>query len=142
MQSSKQITQQDPFERELKAAFDYFDADGSGAISKEELEVVMKKLGLNPTLVEIQEMLEEIDNERLGHIDFISFKKLLTKTLHDEFILTSSIEAFTIFDKNKVGKIEKRELISILQKSCYMDKYEIDTLLSEIEFDENIIIFN
>ena len=82
-------------------------------------------------------MLEEIDNERLGHIDFISFKKLLTKTLHDEFILTSSIEAFTIFDKNKVGKIEKRELISILQKSCYMDKYEIDTLLSEIEFDEN-----
>lgn len=129
--------QQDRFDREMKAAFDYFDEDGSGTISKEELERVMKKLGLNPTQVEIQEMLDEIDNEKLGQIDFNAFKKLLTKTINDEFILSSSIDAFNLFDKDKTGKLEKRELVNILQKTCFMEKNDIDLLLSEIDFDEN-----
>lgn len=126
-------------EEELKSAFDYFDSDNSGTISKEELEIVMKKLGLNPTQVEIEEMLEEADNEGNGQIDFYAFKRMLTKTLKDDFTLQAILEAFSIFDKNKTGKIEKREIVNILMKSCYMERHEVDDLLDDIcnEFDEN-----
>lgn len=46
---------------ELREAFSLFDKDGSGTISNEELEVVMKSLGQNPTEEELQEMIREVD---------------------------------------------------------------------------------
>lgn len=46
---------------ELREAFSLFDKDGSGTISNEELEVVMKSLGQNPTEDELQEMIREVD---------------------------------------------------------------------------------
>lgn len=127
----------DPFEKELKVAFDYFDEDGSGAISKEELEKVMKKLGLSPTQVELQEMLDEIDNDKTGEVNFSAFKKLMTKSINDDFIFTSCLEAFSIFDKSKSGKLERREIVKILQKSCFMELEDVNALLENIQFDSN-----
>lgn len=124
------------FEMELKIAFDLFDEDGSGAIDKEEFGNVMKKLGLNPTKVEIQEMLEIMDKENIGQIDFENFKKIMTKSINDDFLIDSSIEAFSLFDKNKSGKLEKKELIKILVDLCYMDKEEAEELISEEYFDD------
>ena len=46
---------------ELREAFSLFDKDGSGTISNEELEVVMKSLGQNPTEDELQRMIHEVD---------------------------------------------------------------------------------
>lgn len=46
---------------ELREAFSLFDKDGSGTISNEELEVVMKSLGQNPTEDELQEMIRQVD---------------------------------------------------------------------------------
>lgn len=135
--ASNDNTTNDPFEKELKVAFDYFDEDGSGAISKEELEKVMKKLGLSPTQVELQEMLDEIDNDKTGEVNFSAFKKLMTKSINDDFIFTSCLEAFSIFDKSKSGKLERREIVKILQKSCFMELDDVNTLLENIQFDSN-----
>ena len=38
-----------------------FDKDGDGAISCRELGVVMRSLGMNPTEVELQDMVQEHD---------------------------------------------------------------------------------
>ena len=46
---------------ELKEAFQLFDKDGSGTISNDELEVVMKSLGQTPTDEELQQMIREVD---------------------------------------------------------------------------------
>lgn len=46
---------------ELQEAFSLFDKDGSGTISNEELEVVMKSLGQNPSEEELQKMIKEVD---------------------------------------------------------------------------------
>ena len=46
---------------ELREAFSLFDKDGSGTISNDELEVVMKSLGQNPTQGELKQMIQEVD---------------------------------------------------------------------------------
>jgi len=101
------------FERELLAAFKEFDEDGSGTISKEEFDNFMRKLGYHPTLVELQEMIDEVDKDKQGQIGFEEFKMIMTKTIRDEFTQNSSIEAFAVFDKAKSGKIKKENFINI-----------------------------
>lgn len=49
------------FVPELREAFSLFDKDGSGTISNDELEVVMKSLGQNPTQSELKQMIQEVD---------------------------------------------------------------------------------
>ncbi len=102
------------FEEELRAAFEEFDEDQSGTISKEEFGNFMRKLGYHPTMVELQEMIDEVDKDRVGIIGFEDFKTIMTKTIRDEFTRNSSIEAFAVFDKSKSGKISKDVLNNIL----------------------------
>lgn len=127
------------FERELLAAFKEFDEDGSGTISKEEFGNFMRKLGYHPTLVELQEMIDEVDKDKHGQIGFDEFKMIMTKTIRDEFTQNSSIEAFAVFDKAKSGKIKKDNLLNILMTKGdqNMEENEINELMRFIEFDEN-----
>ncbi len=56
--------------RELKEAFSVFDKNGDGTISMQELAIVMKSLGQNPSHEELQEMIENADLDGNGEIDF------------------------------------------------------------------------
>lgn len=42
----------------------------TGTISIKELQEVMKSLGQNPTETEIEDMINEVDSDRNGSIDF------------------------------------------------------------------------
>ena len=128
------------FENELKIAFDLFDEDGSGTISKEEFSNVMRKLGFNPTKLEIEEMLEVIENENKTNIDFDSFKKIMTKSINDHYLIESAIEAFSLFDIKKIGRLEKKEILQILIDYCYMEQDDAEDLITEEYFDENGLI--
>lgn len=127
------------FEKELKEAFDEFDYDKSGTIDKEEFANFMQKLGYKPTLVEIQEMIDEVDKDKNGCISFDEFKYLMTKTIKDDFTVNSSIEAFSVFDTNKTGKITRNELINILgmKGESILTTTEILELMKNITFGEN-----
>ena len=51
-------------------AFSFFDQDGDGTITSEELWQCMKKLGEDLTLEEVQDMLKEADADGNGEIEF------------------------------------------------------------------------
>ena len=53
---------------ELREAFSLFDKDGSGTISNDELEVVMKSLGQNPTQSELTKMIQEVDVDGINYV--------------------------------------------------------------------------
>ena len=132
--------EQNEFEKELREAFNDFDEDHSGGISKEELGNFMRKLGYRPTLVELQEMIDEVGKDQQGQIGFEEFKQIMTKTIRDEFTQNSSIEAFAVFDKNKTGKIKKENLQNILLTKGdqnMTDNEVYDLLDNYIDFDEN-----
>lgn len=48
---------------EFKEAFSLFDKNGDGFISSNELGIVMRSLGRNPTEAELQDMIDEVDND-------------------------------------------------------------------------------
>ncbi|MCJ1440326.1 MAG: hypothetical protein MMC23_000809 [Stictis urceolatum] len=68
----------DPNE-EIKKAFEVFDRDGSGQISKAELQDVMKSIGEKLTDAEIDEMMAQADEDGSGTIDYQEFMKLMER---------------------------------------------------------------
>lgn len=49
---------------EMKEAFCLFDKDGDGRITVTELGTVMRSLGQNPTESELQDMINDVDEDR------------------------------------------------------------------------------
>jgi len=64
-------------EVELEEAFKVYDADGSGTISKDEVQHIMKTMGRKVSLDEVTLMLKEIGVED-DHIDFEAFVKMVS----------------------------------------------------------------
>ena len=64
-------------ESELKEAFRIFDADGSGAISHEEIKHIFTTLGERMTDEEVEEMIKIADRDHDGNIDYNEFVKML-----------------------------------------------------------------
>jgi len=62
---------------ELKQAFDVFDKDGDGNITAKELEIVMKALGEQIDRETINLMIESVDMDKNGFIDFEEFKRMM-----------------------------------------------------------------
>jgi calmodulin len=138
--NSEKVEDEGQFEKELREAFDDFDEDHSGGITKEEFGNFMRRLGYRPTLVELQEMIDEVDKNKQGQIGFEEFKLIMTRTIKDPFTENSSIEAFAVFDKNKTGKIKKENLMNILltKGDQNMSESEINDLMENyIKFDDN-----
>ena len=62
----------------------------------------MQKLGLNPTPEELNEIVNDIDKDGDGDIDFGEFLRLMSTKLKDAQTEEELLEAFKVFDtKNK-----------------------------------------
>lgn len=76
MSSKKAKDSNDP-DKELRDAFDVFDADGSGSISRDELKKLMRNLGQSLSDAELDAMMDEVDQDGNGEIDFEEFKSMM-----------------------------------------------------------------
>ena len=132
--------EEDEFEEEFIEAFNLFDEDHSGTITKEELSNFMRKCGYKPSDLELREMMEEVAKEHPGQITYDEFKNILTKPIKDELTINSTIDAFAIFDKTSKGKIKKEDLKNILltRGEQNLSENEVQDLLDHyVDFDEN-----
>ena len=68
--------------QEYKEIFDIFDAGGEGTIDNAEIGQVLQGLGETPTQERVQEMINEIDFDGDGEVDFDEFVCLMVKTLY------------------------------------------------------------
>ncbi|KAG8131461.1 putative Troponin C skeletal muscle protein [Naja naja] len=98
---------------EFKAAFDMFDADGGGDISTKELGTVMRMLGQTPTKEELDAIIEEVDEDGSGTIDFEEF---LVMMLSGETVTGEEIqELMRDGDKNNDGRIDFDEFLKMME---------------------------
>uniref|UniRef100_A0A3Q3RBA6 Troponin C, slow skeletal and cardiac muscles n=1 Tax=Monopterus albus TaxID=43700 RepID=A0A3Q3RBA6_MONAL len=106
---------------EFKAAFDIFVQDAAdGCISTKELGKVMRMLGQNPTPEELQEMIDEVDEDGSGTVDFDEFLVMMVRCMKEEGKGKPEeelAELFRMFDKNGDGYIDLEELKTMLQST-------------------------
>lgn len=125
---------------EFKAAFDIFVADAcDDTISSKELGKVMKMLGQNPTEKDLREMIEEVDIDGSGTIDFDEFCLMMYRQMQaeeeakiperDEKELS---EAFRLFDLDGNGFIDWDELkAAMIGTGECIENWEVDDMMSD-----------
>uniref|UniRef100_A0A8B9XZX8 Troponin C, skeletal muscle n=1 Tax=Bos mutus grunniens TaxID=30521 RepID=A0A8B9XZX8_BOSMU len=133
---------------EFKAAFDMFDADGGGDISVKELGTVMRMLGQTPTKEELDAIIEEVDEDGSGTIDFEEFLVMMVRQMKEDAKGKTEeelAECFRIFDRNADGYIDAEELAEIFRASGeHVTDEELESLMKDgdknndgrIDFDE------
>lgn len=62
---------------EFRDAFSVFDQNGDGTINAKELGIVLRSLGQNPTEKELQEVINTVDDDKNGLLDFSEFLHLM-----------------------------------------------------------------
>ncbi|CAO3698303.1 unnamed protein product [Rhizopus microsporus] len=64
-------------QQELKEAFDAFDKDGDGTINQVELQAMMEKLGDKISLEEAKLLINEVDLDKDGAVNFDEFSVMM-----------------------------------------------------------------
>jgi len=73
-------TMETDFDDRLREAFNVFDKDGNGYLTKEELRDVMRSLGVNLTVKEQEEMIREADEDGDMMLSYSEFKHIMTNS--------------------------------------------------------------
>eukprot|EP00239_Pterosperma_sp_CCMP1384_P004154 CAMPEP_0197858312 /NCGR_PEP_ID=MMETSP1438-20131217/32028_1 /TAXON_ID=1461541 /ORGANISM="Pterosperma sp., Strain CCMP1384" /LENGTH=149 /DNA_ID=CAMNT_0043474433 /DNA_START=142 /DNA_END=588 /DNA_ORIENTATION=- len=101
--------------KSLKEQFLHFDGDGSGSIDLEELAALLRSTGLNPTLPEVETLMEELDEDNSGTLCFQEFVEMwYRQAAHACNDLDLFALAFKFFDKDGNGQISSDEFKSIV----------------------------
>mmetsp|Transcript_64443 Transcript_64443/g.172575 ORF Transcript_64443/g.172575 Transcript_64443/m.172575 type:complete len:179 (-) Transcript_64443:515-1051(-) len=121
---------------EFKEAFSLFDKDGDGTITTKELGTVMRSLGQNPTEAELQDMINEVDADGNGTIDFPEFLTLMARKMKDTDSEEEILEAFKVFDKDGNGFISAAELRHVMTNlGEKLTDEEVDEMIREADID-------
>ncbi|XP_066911194.1 calmodulin-like isoform X3 [Clytia hemisphaerica] len=119
---------------EVKEAFAIFDKNGDGTITTKDLITVMRSLGKNPTEDEIDDMINEVDTDGNGVIDFIEFLEMMAKMSTD--VDETIKEAFYIFDSDGSGAISSEEFRKVMMTlGAQMTDEEVTEIIEEVDVD-------
>ncbi|XP_062503825.1 uncharacterized protein LOC134180645 [Corticium candelabrum] len=121
---------------EFKEAFSLFDKDGDGTITTKELGTVMRSLGQNPTEAELQDMINEVDADGNGTIDFPEFLTMMARKMKEADSEEEIREAFRVFDKDGNGFISAAELRHVMTNlGEKLTDEEVDEMIREADID-------
>ena len=121
---------------EFKEAFSLFDKEGDGTITTKELGTVMRSLGQNPTEAELQDMINEMDANDYGTIDFPEFLTMMARKMMDTDTEEEIREAFRVFDKDGNGFISAAELRHVMANlGEKLTDEEVDEMIREADLD-------
>jgi len=121
---------------EFREAFELFDKDNSGSVSAEELGAVMKALGHTPSEQELKDMINEVDLDGNGEIDFNEFLEMMMRKRKETPPLEELREAFKLFDMDGNGTISAFELKSVMKNlGEELSEKEVAEMIREADLD-------
>merc|ERR1712037_743057 len=119
--------------QEYKEVFEGFDKNQSGRISLAELGDMLTNLGkIIPSESDLGDLMEEIDTDKNGAIDFSEFLNFMTTERHSRKISDASeySEIFDILDVDKNGFISAEDIKKVTD--------QLGQKLSSLHIDEMI----
>eukprot|EP00949_MAST-11_sp_MAST-11-sp1_P001770 g1770.t1 len=142
--SQRSVSKKAPFKLseeqilEFKEAFRLFDKDGGGSIDVDELKEAMEALGQSPDDEELQSMVDEVDEDGSGEIEFEEFLVLMTKQIEATDEIRSLEEAFDEWDDDHDGRLSVEQLRHIFAALPEKpDEDEIEELLDVADSDRD-----
>jgi len=104
-----------------------------GCITTNHLGTLMRSLGQNPTEDELQDMINEVDADGNGTIDFPEFLSLQARKMKDTDTEEDLIEAFKVFDRDGSGLISVAEIRHVMTNlGEKLTDEEIDEMLADV----------
>jgi len=120
--------------------FSYLTQKKQDYLLAEEIDEVMRAMGFRPSSEELEELIEEIDEDGSGAIEFAEFAQLCAKFLVEdpdpETMRAELKQAFRLFDKECTGFITMdvfRGLIADVDPK--LTDEELDQIIAEIDED-------
>ncbi|XP_024412153.2 calmodulin-like [Desmodus rotundus] len=120
----------------FKEVFSLFDKGSDGTITTKKLGAVVRSLGQNPTEAELQDMINEVDADGNGTMDFLEFLAAMARTMRGRGRAEETREAFRVFGEDGHGFIRAAELRHV--KTDLGEKLtdeEVDEMTSEADVD-------
>ncbi|KAH3846299.1 calmodulin-like [Dreissena polymorpha] len=116
---------------EFKEAFSLYDKAGEGAIDVKELGTVMRALGQNPSMAELEETKMDLESDT---IDFATFLKVMATKMKGQETEEDLTEAFRVFDKEGQGTISAAELRHVMTNMGEkLTDEEVDEMIKEAD---------
>jgi len=123
----------------LKRAFDSFDSRKTGAIPTTIVAQIMKMMGHQISRAILDEVIEEVDVDKSGELEFNEFVLLAQKFMNeeDEEEMKKELkEAFRLYDKNGEGFIPTSVLRQILKElDDQLGDEDLDGIIEEVDAD-------
>lgn len=122
--------------KEFKEVFDIFDKNGDGTISTKELGGVLRGLNQNFNDKQLEMMIQKVDINGDGEIDFDEFLVMMEGHGAFESEVDEMKAAFDVFDKNGDGDITAEELFSVLSKlGLEIDRDTINLMIKSVDIN-------
>lgn len=123
----------------LRKAFNMFDRDKKGCIHTNMVATILRTLGQTFEEKDLKELIEEIDQDGSGELEFDEFVALTARYLVEEdseAIQEELREAFRMYDKEGNGYINVSDLREILRAlDDKLTEDELDEMIAEIDTD-------
>merc|ERR1712172_387433 len=107
-----------------------------GSVSGSQVSGVMRQLGQNPSEAEIQDMVNQVDKDGTGSIDFPEFLMMMAIKVDSENAEDEIREAFQVFDGDGNGYINRQELALVMSNlGLTLKPEEIQAMIDEADLD-------
>merc|ERR1712230_59806 len=123
--------------QDFRKNFNLFDKKRTGSIPLSDMGTVLRSLGQNPTQAELQALMEEVDKDKSGTIEFDEFVDLMARTNKSKDQMEEEIKnAFLTFDADNSGYITREELVETLTTmGDPVDEETINGMIAEADLD-------
>ena len=124
--------------KQLKENFDSIDQNGDGLINFSRLKDLMKNCDIECTDEELQDLINDVDLNEKGQIDYNNFLHIAEKKLKDIDTEEDLKEFFDKIDKNKNGFISHKNLFDVIsQIDKNLEEEEILQMVKENDLDND-----
>merc|ERR1712187_44861 len=121
---------------ELRGVFELFDADGNGSLDSTELGMVMRAIGLHVGEKEIKAMINSVDADGSGCIEWPEFLFLMSKKVPD--VENRHLLAFEFFDREGKGRIQRRDFVASMQQlTNEFSSEELEEMVAQSKFEDD-----